>query len=97
MWSGYADGRSRALAFSTLVFTNLGLILANRSRSRTALSTLRVPNAALWWVVGGALAVLAASLSLAPLRSVLRFETLSLSDLGWWRRRAPPACSASSS
>jgi Ca2+-transporting ATPase len=81
VWSDYADGRSRALAFSTLVFTNLGLILANRSHARTALSTLRVPNAALWWVVGGALAVLLLSLFLAPLRTVFRFDAPSASDL----------------
>ena len=81
VWSGYADGRSRALAFSTLVLTNLGLILANRSRSRTVLSTLRVPNPALWWVGGGALAVLLLSLFLAPLRTVFRFDAPSGSDL----------------
>lgn len=81
VWSGYPDGRSRALAFTTLVLTNLGLILANRSRSRTVLSTLRVPNAALWWVISGALTVLALSLALAPMRDVFRFEAPSVRDL----------------
>ncbi|HEX5854775.1 MAG TPA: cation-translocating P-type ATPase, partial [Thermoanaerobaculia bacterium] len=84
-WSvGRGDGaeKARAIAFSTLLLLNLGLILTNRSGPRTAIHALRVRNRALWWVVGGALAVLAASLSLAPLRSVLRFESLSLAELG---------------
>jgi len=81
VWNGYDDGRSRAIAFSTLVFSNLGLILVNRSGSRSALSTLRVPNRALWWVVGGALAVLASSLTLPPLRAIFRFAPPSGADL----------------
>ncbi len=84
-WSvGRGDGaeKARTIAFSTLLLLNLGLILTHRSGPRTAIHALRVRNRALWWVVGGALAVLAASLSLAPLRSALRFETLSLPDLG---------------
>jgi Ca2+-transporting ATPase len=84
-WSvgrGDAAEKARTIAFSTLLLLNLGLILTNRSGARTAIGALRVRNRALWWVVGGALAVLAASLSLAPLRSALRFEPLSLTDLG---------------
>jgi len=74
VWSGHTDGRSRALAFSTLVVTNLGLILANRSRTQSALSTLRVPNPAIWWVVGGALAVLLLTLNVPFLRSIFSFD-----------------------
>jgi Ca2+-transporting ATPase len=78
---GYDEPRSRALVFSALVMTNLGLILTNRSPSRSAFAMLRVPNAALWWVVGGALTVLAVSLALAPVRTVFRFGVVSGRDL----------------
>ena len=47
------------MSFASLVIANLGLILTNRSWTRSILATLRTPNAALWWVVGGALAFLA--------------------------------------
>jgi Ca2+-transporting ATPase len=81
---GRGDGgdKARTLAFSTLLLLNLGLILTNRSRSRNVVGALRVRNAALWWVAGGALAVLALSLGLPPLRAIFRFEPVSAADLG---------------
>ena len=45
---------ARTLTFTTLIVANLGLILTNRSWSRTILATFRSPNAALGWVMGGA-------------------------------------------
>ena len=81
VWNGYDAERARALAFATLVMTNLGLILTNRSSSRSALSMARVPNPALWWVVGGALAMLLLSIALAPLRGAFRFGIPSGLDL----------------
>ena len=44
---------ARALAFLTLVVSFLVIILANRSWTRGIFSMLRVPNPALWWVIGG--------------------------------------------
>jgi Ca2+-transporting ATPase len=79
--SGYGEARSRTLTFATLVFANLGLILANRSTARGGLGSLRVPNPALWWVLSGALATLLASFAAPPLRSVLRFDLPSGVDL----------------
>jgi Ca2+-transporting ATPase len=67
------EQRARTLAFSTLVVGNLALILANRSRSRSALAMLGVPNAALWWVVGGAFVLLTLVIGLGPVRAVFRF------------------------
>jgi Ca2+-transporting ATPase len=79
--AGYADDRSRSLVFATLVATNLALILADRSSSRSALAMVRVPNAALWWVVGGAFCLLVLSLSVAPVRALFRFGVMSGLDL----------------
>ncbi len=71
----------RALAFSTLVVANLSLILTNRSWSRTILAALRVPNPALWWVIGGAAGLLGLVLYLPFLRALFRFAALRLEDL----------------
>lgn len=78
---GYDESRTRTLAFSTLILANLGLILANRSASRTALGTLRVRNPALWPLIGGALLVLVLGLAAPPVRSVLRLGAPSLLDV----------------
>jgi len=53
LYRGQGESDARALTFTTLIIANLGLILTNRSWSRTILSTLRSPNTALWWVLGG--------------------------------------------
>ena len=42
---------------------------------------LRVPNRALGWVVGGALAILAVGMGVAPIRELLRFTRPSALDL----------------
>ncbi len=78
---GYDDAHSRALAFTTIVLANLGLILAVRSDSTSALAFLRVRNPALRWVLTGALAMLALGLAAPPVRAVLRFGAPSLGDL----------------
>jgi Ca2+-transporting ATPase len=54
----------------------LGVIFANRSLSRSILATLRSPNPALWWVIGGALGFLLAVLYVPFFRDVFRFTAL---------------------
>lgn len=78
---GQGERDARALAFSTLVVANLGLIMVNRSWSRSILESLRRRNAALWWVVGGAAAVLALALAVPALRDLFLFAPLHLDDL----------------
>ncbi|MGE5509470.1 MAG: cation-translocating P-type ATPase [Chitinophagales bacterium] len=78
---GLGENESRTLAFTALIVANLGLILANRSWSQTILQTLRTPNAALWWVVGGATAFLSLSLNLPVLRRVLHLAPLAWGDV----------------
>jgi Ca2+-transporting ATPase len=72
---------ARALAFATMVLASLGLILSGRSRVRGIVATFATPNPALWWVVGGALALLAAILALPALRGVFRFGVLHPVDV----------------
>jgi Ca2+-transporting ATPase len=78
---GHDDLDSRALTFTTLIVANLGLILANRSWSRTILATLRTPNPALWWVLGGAVTLLGLVLYVPFLCALFRFDVLHPDDL----------------
>src|SRR5262249_31194847 len=78
---GHDEPDSRALTFTTLIVANLGLILANRSWSRTILATLRTPNPALWWVLGGAVALLGLILYVPYLTRLFQFDRLHLDDL----------------
>jgi Ca2+-transporting ATPase len=78
---GFSEPRARAMAFAGLVLGNAGLILSNRSQTRSILATLRMPNRALWWVVGGALGGLVAAIYLPPLQRVFRFEPLAGQDV----------------
>ncbi len=78
---GSPDAEARALAFTTLIVANLALILTDRSRTRTIIATLRTPNAALWWIIAGAAAFLAAVLYIPFLRDLFGFMVLHPSDL----------------
>jgi Ca2+-transporting ATPase len=78
---GHSGGEARALAFAAIVFGNLALIIANRSVGTTFISSLAQPNPALWWIVLGTLAALAAALTIAPVAAVFQFEPLTLHDL----------------
>ncbi len=81
MYRGQGEFNARALSFTTLIIANLGLIFTNRSWSRTILQTLSSPNAALWWVAGGALTFLGMVLYLPFLRHLFRFSRLHPVDL----------------
>jgi P-type Ca2+ transporter type 2C len=63
------------------VLGNAALILCNRSQHRSILATLRMPNRALWWVVGGALGGLALALYVPAMQTIFKFEALPLPDL----------------
>ena len=80
--AGRSDEEVRATGFAAIVFGNLALILANRSREQSLIETLARPNPALWWVVGGALAALAAALYVPSVRGLFRFAPLDPAALG---------------
>jgi P-type Ca2+ transporter type 2C len=77
---GHGENAARALSFTTLVVCNIGLILTNRSYYRSILSMFRVPNTALWWVVGGTAVMLACSLFIPFLQGLFRFAPVPPGD-----------------
>lgn len=80
-YKGMGADEARTLTFTTLVLASIGLIFTNRSWSRSALSTLQSPNAALWWVTIGAVAILVAVLFLPVLRGLFSFSRLHGTDV----------------
>jgi Ca2+-transporting ATPase len=79
--AGTPEPQARAMAFAAVVLGNVGLILANRSRSATLFETIRRPNPTLWWVVGGAIAGLCLALYVEPMRDIFRFAPLNAHQL----------------
>ena len=81
--SGGAPGDvARAMAFAALVFGNIGLVFANRTRSSNAADVFDTSNATLLWLVGGALGGLALALYVDPVREVFGFAAISAAQLG---------------
>ena len=78
---GQGELHARAMCFTTLIVANLGLILTNRSWSRTILATLATRNVALWAVTAGAAAFLGLVLYIPFLRQLFHFAALSAQDL----------------
>jgi Ca2+-transporting ATPase len=80
-FSGRPEGETRAIAYGTLVVANLGLILTNRSWSRTISQTLRIPNKALGWVVAGIALFLGAAFFMPEMQKLFKFGNLSVVDV----------------
>ncbi len=81
LYNNQGETDARTISFTTLIIANLALILTNRSWSYTILETLRSPNKALWWVLGGATAFLAMVLYFPPLQQLFQFCPLHLNDI----------------
>jgi Ca2+-transporting ATPase len=64
-WQGLPVEQVRALTFSAMIVGDIWLIFINRSWSLPLGASLKLPNPALWWVVAGALSMLALALALA--------------------------------
>jgi P-type Ca2+ transporter type 2C len=79
--SKLTEKNARALVFTTLIISNLSMILTNRSWSQTIPEMLRKPNAALWWVIGGGIVFLGLVLYVPVLQELFRFSDLHIDDL----------------
>jgi Ca2+-transporting ATPase len=76
-----SEGEARAMAFATLVISNLCLILTNLSWSRSFFSVLKDPNPAMWFIISGAIGLLMAVLYVPFLRELFKFGFLHLNDM----------------
>ena len=72
---------ARALTFASLVVSFVAIILTNRSWTCSLLASLRRPNAALWWVLGGTAAFLALALTLPSAQRLFHFQPVRRVDL----------------
>ena len=79
---GLGDRDLRTLAFSTLIVTNLALILVNRSLSTPFGARGRGRNPALWSILAGALALLGAILFVPILREAFLLARPHAVDVG---------------
>jgi Ca2+-transporting ATPase len=80
LYHGYGEPEVRTLTFATLVLGMVGLILVNRSHSHNFWRALRLPNRAVWWVVGGALSFLAGVIYIPQAREIFRFAAIDWND-----------------
>jgi Ca2+-transporting ATPase len=76
----HGENAARALCFTTLVVCNIGMILTNRSYYRSIISTIGIPNSALWWVLGAAMAMLSCGLFIPFLQGLFRFAPVPPED-----------------
>jgi P-type Ca2+ transporter type 2C len=79
---GHSEADVRGLTFATLVVGNLGLIVVNRSWTRSALRGFATDrNAALGWVLGGASVFLALVMAVPALQELFRFAPFHAVDV----------------
>jgi Ca2+-transporting ATPase len=77
---GYSEQEVRALAFTTLITSNIAIILSNRSWTRNIFQILRTSNKTVKWVVGGAAFFLIMILNVPFLLNLFQFEPISLME-----------------
>ena len=82
LYHGRPEAEARTLTFTTLVLANMGLILTNRFLTRNVLTSLRVKNRSLWWILGSATVLLGLVIYVPFLSELFRFSPLSLPDIG---------------
>ena len=78
--AGRGEGEARAIAFTAIVFGNLAMILAYRSREKFIAHALRQSNPALWIIVVTTIAALLISLYVPWVSGLFRFAAPSASD-----------------
>lgn len=78
---GMPAGEVRALAFVTLLLTNVGLIFINRSFSTSLLTAIARRNPALWIVIGLLLPLLLITARWGPAEALFNFGPLHADDL----------------
>ena len=78
---GYQDKEVRAMAFITLIVSNIAVILTNRSWTDNIFKIISTPNKAVLWVVGGAIFFLALILNIPFFLNLFQFQKLTLINI----------------
>ena len=71
----------RAMAFTTLIISNIAVILTNRSWTDNIFKIIATPNKAVLWVVGGAIFFLTLILNVPFFLELFQFERLTLVNI----------------
>jgi Ca2+-transporting ATPase len=78
---GYAAKEVRAMAFITLIVSNIAVILTNRSWTDNIFKIIVTPNSAVIWVVGGAIFFLVLILNIPFFLELFQFQRLSFINI----------------
>ncbi len=81
LYRGKGATEARTITFTSLVITNLALILINRSSSLSILEAFNLKNKAFWLVTAGALTALALVLYIPFFRGLFHFSILGVTDI----------------
>jgi len=77
----FEDNQVRAMAFITLIISNIAIILTNRSWTDNIFKIIATPNKAVLWVVGGAIFFLLLILNIPFFLSLFQFQKLTFINI----------------
>jgi Ca2+-transporting ATPase len=78
---GKSSNEVRAMAFTTLIVSNIAVILTNRSWTRNIFEIIGTVNKAVKWVVGGAILFLLIVLEVPFFMDLFQFDRLHFTDI----------------
>ena len=78
---GYTEKAVRTMTFVTLIVSNIGVILSNRSWTSNIFTIIVSPNKAVKWVVGGAIFFLILILNVPFLIQLFQFDSVGILEL----------------
>jgi Ca2+-transporting ATPase len=78
---GKSSNEVRAMAFTTLIVSNIAVILTNRSWTRNIFEIIGTVNKAVKWVVGGAILFLLIVLEVPFFMDLFQFDQLHFTDI----------------
>ena len=78
---GYEANEVRAMAFTTLIISNIAVILTNRSWTDTIFRIIATPNKAVLWVAGGAVFFLVLILDIPFFLDLFQFKQPSIINI----------------
>jgi len=78
---GHDAKEVRAMAFTTLIVSNIAVILTNRSWTDNIFKIIATPNKAVFWVVGGAIFFMGLILNIPFFLNLFQFQKLTLINI----------------